>query len=157
MSEHRYRNNVCAVIRNGNSVLVCHRIDSPPEEGWQFPQGGLESEDPAELEIELKRELREEIGNDRIRVVRILPGWYQYDLPEDQRISKWGGKFLGQRQKWVLCEFTDSDPALDYNTYCEPEFDSSKWVSPEEALENIALFKKDVYDKALRDLGLIKN
>jgi len=148
-----YRENVCAVIRNGNSVLICHRNDSPIDLGWQFPQGGIDKGE--DLISELKRELFEEIGTDRITVIATLPKYYQYDFPEEMRIAKWGGKYHGQRQRWVLCEFADDKPQIRFDCHDEPEFDAFEWINPKEALARIVDFKKEVYRKALSDLKLI--
>lgn len=152
MTEKRYRDNVCAVIRSTEGkVLVCHRTGLPSDKGWQFPQGGIDRS--VDLVDELKRELREEIGNDRVRVVAIAPRLYQYDYPESVLPKKKG--YSGQRQKWVLCEFLDSPPMIRLDDEAEPEFDSFRWVSPCEALALSVGFKKKVYQQALGDLGLL--
>jgi putative (di)nucleoside polyphosphate hydrolase len=147
-----YRDNVCAVIRAPDgTVLVGHRTGFPPEKGWQFPQGGV---DPAiDLIDELKRELREEIGNDRIRVILISPAAYVYNYPESVLPKKKG--YTGQRQRWVLCEFLDKDPVIRLDREVEPEFDGIRWVVPKEALALSVGFKKEVYEQALKDLGVL--
>ncbi len=147
-----YRDNVCAVIRNGNSVLICHRINSPKESGWQFPQGGIDKD--RDLVNELKRELLEEIGTDEVRIIEILPKLYKYDFPEDLRVGKLE-KYRGQQQKWALCEFIKKNQKLNLNLYHKPEFDDWAWVDPKEALERVVDFKKNTYKEALVDLGLI--
>jgi putative (di)nucleoside polyphosphate hydrolase len=148
-----YRDNVCAVIRAPDgSVFVGHRRGFPLDKGWQFPQGGI---DPAiDLIDELKRELREEIGNNRIRVVQISPATYVYNYPESILPRKKG--YTGQRQRWVLCEFLDSDPVIRMDREEEPEFDGFRWVDPQDALAHCVGFKKEVYERALKDLGLLR-
>jgi putative (di)nucleoside polyphosphate hydrolase len=147
-----YRDNVCAVIRAPDDlVLVCHRKGFPPDNGWQFPQGGISA--AIDLIDELKRELREEIGNDRIRVILISPMTYVYDYPESIVPKKKG--YTGQRQRWVLCEFLDKDPVIRLDREEEPEFDEVRWVRPQEALAGCVGFKKEVYEHALRDLWLL--
>jgi len=147
-----YRDNVCAVIRAADGrVLVGHRNGFPQEKGWQFPQGGI---DPAiDLADELKRELREEIGNDRVKVVAISKETYIYNYPKSILPKKKG--FAGQRQRWVLCEFFDNDPIVRLDGEVEPEFDGYRWVSPKEAFALCVGFKKEVYGQALSDLGLL--
>lgn len=147
-----YRDNVCAVIRAADGrVLVGHRNGFPSDKGWQFPQGGI---DPAiDLVDELKRELREEIGNDRVKVVAVSRESYIYRYPESILPQKKG--FAGQRQRWVLCEFLDKDPVIRLDGEEEPEFDGYRWVSPVEALALCVKFKKGVYELALKELKLL--
>jgi len=152
MSEKRYRDNVCAVIRaRDGTVFIGHRTGFPADKGWQFPQGGIDVS--LDLVLELKRELCEEIGNDRVRVVAVATNIYQYDYPESILPKKKG--FAGQRQRWVLCEFLDENPIIRLDTEGEPEFDARRWVRPEEALKLSVAFKKEVYEQALTDLGLL--
>lgn len=148
----RYRENVCAVIRRTGDtpVLLFHRKGYPPHQGWQFPQGGI---DPRkELVVELKRELREEIGTDAVRVVCISPNTYKYDFPPDVTRFK---RYRGQRQRWVLLELCVGDDAIHFE-HTPAEFDSYQWCSVQQALERIVSFKKDVYRRALGDLGLLQ-
>lgn len=149
--DERYRDNVCAVIRrkSDGSVLVCHRKGAPPREGWQFPQGGVRSGHG--LLEELRRELREEIGTDRVRVLAVSPQWYRYDFPEWVE-AKPGYK--GQRQRWVLAELATDEGAVSVEQR-NPEFDDYQWVSPHQALAGAVSFKYEVYRRALQDLGLL--
>lgn len=152
MNKPIYRDNVCAVIRSSKGVvLICHRSGFPYDKGWQFPQGGIKP--TIDLMEELKRELREEIGNDRIKVVSVAPDIYQYDYPESILPKKKG--YAGQRQRWVLCEFLDKDPVIRLDIEEKPEFDGSRWVRPQEALALCVGFKKEVYERALSDLELL--
>lgn len=147
----KYRDNVCAVLRGvgGSEVLICHRSGFSPEEGWQFPQGGIDRK--KDIIDELKRELREEIGVDDISVIRIAPGHYKYDFPPSARKSRPG--YSGQTQQWVLAEL---DRECEINLGGKTaEFDDFRWVSPKEAMDRVVGFKREVYKQALRALGLI--
>ena len=150
-----YRENVCAVIRDGNSVFLCHRLGFDQNLGWQFPQGGIDininSDD--DLVLELKRELLEEIGTDNVKIIKISPNRYKYDFPKEV-INKFP-KYTGQVQRWVLCEFLEHPPNINFNTTSHPEFDSFQWVTPKKAVENIVNFKQKVYRNALGNLGLL--
>lgn len=98
----------------------------------------------------MRRELREEIGTDRVRVVALSPTWYRYDFPEWVQ-GKPG--YAGQRQRWVLAEIHDEDSiSVDQP---KPEFDDYQWVDPPEALARAVSFKRGVYERALKDLGLL--
>ncbi len=120
----------------------------PPEEGWQFPQGGRK--DDSSLTDDLRRELLEEIGTDSVEVLRISPKTYFYDFPPEGDHKK---GYAGQQQQWVLVRLTDEE-GIHFDH--EPrEFDRYQWVTPEEALERIVPFKKEVYRNALTDLELL--
>jgi putative (di)nucleoside polyphosphate hydrolase len=148
----RYRNNVCIAVRKAGSalLLVCHRKGFPPAAGWQFPQGGIR--EGASLVSEMRRELIEEIGTDDVTVVKISTKQYIYDFPKGLRRKH--KQYDGQSQQWVLAEFSGNDAAINFIR--EPaEFDAFEWVPAQTALDRIVDFKKDVYSRALKDLGLL--
>jgi putative (di)nucleoside polyphosphate hydrolase len=152
VSIKKYRDNICAVIRDttGNSVLIFHRKGLPTDTGWQFPQGGIDSK--KDLIEELKRELREEIGTDAISIIKVSPNTYTYDFPDDIPVKHSG--YCGQRQRWVLVELDCDESDISFKgRYAE--FDDYRWVSPQEAVSEVIDFKKDVYKRALSDLTLI--
>ena len=152
MTDKRYRHGVCIVIRKCDSgeVLLCHRCGFPPDEGWQFPQGGIDRR--RNLVDEVKRELREEIGTDSISVRHVSRKSYCYDLPESMHNN--GRRYDGQCHRWVVAGWEDQDSNIRFSH--EPvEFDAVKWVGPEEALARIVWFKRGTYQSALCDLGLL--
>jgi len=152
MEEPLYRPNVCAAIQKGgtNQLLMCHRIGYSADTGWQFPQGGIDI--GADLVSEMRRELREEIGTDNIKVVTISPFYYTYTLPSGQPNRY--PKYQGQIQRWIHAEFSDDDSTLNFS--CEPaEFDAFTWMCPSVVLQHIIDFKYDVYFSALGDLGFL--
>lgn len=148
----RYRNNVCVAVRKAGSelLLICHRKGFPPAKGWQFPQGGIRK--GASLIPEMRRELLEEIGTDDVTVVMVSAKQYVYKFPEGTRHKH--KEYDGQAQQWVLAEFSGSDAAINFNR--EPaEFDAFEWAPAATVLDRIVDFKKDVYSRALKDLGLL--
>ncbi len=76
------------LLNSKGEVFVGRRIDTIME-AWQMPQGGI---DEGESEEECAfRELKEEIGTDKARIIARTKGWLSYDLP-DQLVAKvWGG------------------------------------------------------------------
>lgn len=148
----KYRDNVCAVIRRktDNSVLICHRRGYPQEKGWQFPQGGIDRQ--IDLVDELKRELLEEIGTDNITVITISPYEYRYAFPDGIESRHRG--YCGQQQRWVLVELNSNSELISFSG-ADAEFDNFMWVTPEEALLRIVEFKRDVYERAMKDLGIL--
>jgi putative (di)nucleoside polyphosphate hydrolase len=148
----RYLRNVCVAVRKAGSdlLLLCHRKGFPPATGWQFPQGGIRK--GAALIPEMKRELLEEIGTGDVTVILISTKLYFYKFPEGTRHKH--KKYDGQVQQWVLAEFSGNDAAINFNH--EPaEFDGFEWAPAATVLDRIVDFKKDVYSRALNDLGLL--
>ena len=127
-----YRRNVGAALFNrAGHVLVARRADLPNAEGapggWQLPQGGIDQdEDPREAVL---RELAEEIGTDRARIIGEHPDWLTYDLPPSLLGVALGGRYRGQRQRWFALRFlgTDADIRLDRDPH--PEFDAWRWAA----------------------------
>jgi putative (di)nucleoside polyphosphate hydrolase len=143
-----YRPCVVGVFRDATGqVLVGKRrnLDS-----WQFPQGGIDSgESPEEA---LYREILEELGNNRFRILYASSKTITYDFPVDLH-SKISHKFRGQRQYWFLCEYApNQQPNLDYAS--SKEFDSLRWISPLEAVTGIISWKKQAYLDGMQALGI---
>jgi putative (di)nucleoside polyphosphate hydrolase len=148
----RYRKNVCVAVRKAGSslFLLCHRKGFPGDLGWQFPQGGLHR--GADLESEMRRELMEEIGTSDVTVVRVAPKRYTYDFPKGMKRRH--KNYSGQTQQWVLVEFSGDDSVINFKR--EPaEFDSFLWTDAKTALNRIVDFKKEVYARAMTDLGIL--
>jgi putative (di)nucleoside polyphosphate hydrolase len=151
MPQLHYRKGVCIVLtrQTGTQVLVCHRIGYPPDKGWQFPQGGIDSN--VSLVDEARRELREEIGTDSIELVRVSKREYCYRFP--QPVSKGGREYVGQCHRWVLAKLSAADTDIRFE-HTPAEFDGYEWVEPAQALERIVVFKRHAYESALSELGL---
>ena len=63
------------LINRDNLVLVAQRIDQVAE-AWQMPQGGVdEGETPRQAAL---RELKEEIGTDRAKIIAETEEWVHY-------------------------------------------------------------------------------
>lgn len=120
-------------------------------EAWQFPQGGIE---PGESEEEaLYREMTEEIGCSKFRILQKMPDVLSYDFPAtlDRPIAK---LYKGQTQWWFLCEFLPSyGPQLDQAV--DEEFIETKWVIPVQAIDTVVGWKKSVYQTALTHFSLL--
>ena len=103
------------------------------------------------------RELQEETGVTSAEFLEEAEGWFKYDLPEHLIGKSWGGKFRGQKQKWVALRFTGDDSEIDLTPPGhKQEFDQWKWADMDEVLDIVVPFKKAVYIdviKALRHLG----
>ncbi|WP_169566179.1 RNA pyrophosphohydrolase [Sneathiella limimaris] len=129
------------LINDQAQIFVGKRIDMQSEH-WQMPQGGIDpGEDPLEA---AKRELLEEIGTDKAELVKEIPNWLTYDLPDHLIGKVWKGRYRGQKQRWFLFRFTGEDQDIDLETE-HPEFSEWKWTSKSDLVNQIVPFKRDIY------------
>ena len=89
----------------------------------------------------MKRELREETSITRIKVLKEIQNWLEYELPPNLLGKIWKGKFRGQKQKWFIVRFIGNDSEIDLNTQY-PEFIEWKWIDYNLLPEVIVEFKK---------------
>ena len=134
------------LINKNNQLWVGKRIDFK-NDYWQMPQGGIDKdENPKQAMI---RELSEEVGiKKNYEILMELDGWLSYSLPSSLKKIVWGGKYLGQTQKWFACRFWKRRQ-FDLETH-QPEFDDWKWIKPEDAMKFVVPFKKKLYMDVLK-------
>ena len=142
-----YRPNVAMVIVSNDypkrkEIFIAHRSDL--DGVWQFPQGGIDEGE--EVQEALFRELEEEIGTDKAKIVGEYPEWISYDFPE--KIAKKMKPYKGQTQRYFLLKLKKS-AVINLDTK-HPEFDKFKFVSVEDVLNHTAHFKKPVYKKVIK-------
>ena len=126
-------------------VFVGKRIDQTVE-GWQMPQGGIdEGEEPRTAAL---RELKEETGTAKAKIVGEMENWLTYDLPPHLVGIAFHGKYRGQRQKWFALRFLGEDRDIDLRTH-EPEFAEWKWVGMDVLPSLIVPFKRDTYAQVI--------
>jgi putative (di)nucleoside polyphosphate hydrolase len=145
-----YRQGVgIALINARGQVFVAQRIDTK-ESAWQMPQGGInERETPREAAL---RELHEEIGTDKARIIATARKWLRYDLPEDLQNKIWKGRYRGQEQKWFLMKFLGTNADINIAT-AHPEFSSWKWLPFTSLPRVIVGFKRDTYAQVTQAFG----
>ena len=141
------------LINQENKIFMGERIDN--KGAWQMPQGGVNIAKDESLDIAAKRELHEETGVKTAKIINQSEGWYYYYLPEDLQTRLWGGKFLGQKQKWFLFSFEGTDEEINLLSDKKPEFYNWQWVNSKDVLNNIVEFKKEIYQKVLKEFKLI--
>ncbi len=141
-----YRPNVAAIILSPKYPLVCELFiasRSDIKNAWQFPQGGIDkSETPKEA---LLRELKEEIGTNKVDIIAEYPEWISYDFPV--QVVKKMYPYDGQIQKYFLVRLKE-EGIINIQTE-EPEFDAYKFVNIEELFNHITYFKRAVYKQVL--------
>lgn len=141
------------VVNAAGEVFVGQRLDRNYD-AWQMPQGGVErGEDPQEAAL---RELEEETGitRDLVEVEAQTDGWLPYELPRELVPKLWNGKYRGQEQKWFLLRYRGTDAQVNIAT-AEPEFGAWRWLPAAEMLDGIVPFKRDVYEKVVKEFGAL--
>lgn len=140
-----YRRGVGIVLLNARGqVFVAERVDTPG--AWQMPQGGIDKNETPR--IAAMRELHEETGTDKARIIGVTRAWLRYDLPADLQGKAWGGKYRGQEQKWFLMRFTGVDTDIDIATE-HPEFSAWKWQRFADLPRSIVGFKREIYKQVV--------
>ena len=147
MTKNLYRPNVAMIIVSNNypqkkEIFIAQRNDLT--DIWQFPQGGIDEGE--EVQEALFRELEEEIGTDKVKIVAEYPEWISYDFP--CKIAKKMKPYKGQRQKYFLVKLKKS-AEININT-SHPEFSDYKFVGVDEALNLSASFKQEVYETVIK-------
>ena len=136
-----YRDNVgIMIVNNDRQILAGDAFHYPGE--WMMPQGGIDhSETPEQA---LARELFEETGlsMDQVRLIREHHEWIKYLFRKPQ--YKDDIFYVGQRQKWFLLAY--NGPLPDADNVKEQEFSRFGWVEPQWLVEQIPVFKKEVYE-----------
>ena len=147
-----YRANVGIILMRGDGqVFLGGRTGG---RGWQFPQGGVR---PGEDLVEaLYRELHEEVGLEPgdVDIVAQTRAWLRYRLPSRYVRKHSQPLCVGQKQRWFLLRFKACESRLRFDATGEPpEFDRWRWVEYWDPIREVVYFKRQVYRKALHELG----
>ncbi len=152
--EKGWRLSVGIVLLNKEKkIFMGERIDN--KGAWQMPQGGVNIAINENLDVAAKRELFEETGVRNAKIINESKGWYYYYLPDHLKNRLWGGKFLGQKQKWFLFNFEGEDEEINLKSDKKPEFYKWKWEEPKNVCANIVDFKKKIYTNILKEFKFI--
>ena len=146
--DHLYRSGVGIVaINSEKKIFVGKRIDNHSD-AWQMPQGGIDTKEAEEKAM--FRELEEETGICDIKILSTSSKYFYYNLPYRLQKKFWGGKYLGQKQRWYLVEYLGEDKNINVATE-EAEFSDWKWVDHKGLLKVIVPFKKDLYQDVINE------
>ena len=136
------------ILNNQKEILVARRLDHPSG-FWQMPQGGIDDNEKPEEAV--WREMMEEIGTNKAKLIKISNQWINYEIPSDTlKTLPWGKKYIGQTQKWFAFKFTGTNKDINVATE-NPEFSEWKWVQMNTIINKIVPFKKVVYAKILKE------
>ncbi len=145
-----FRPNVGIIVLNDSGrVFWARRV---ARDGWQFPQGGMRSDEtPREA---MYRELEEETGlrPEHVELLGATPGWLRYRLPSRLIRRHSHPLCIGQKQVWFLLRLLGDESAVRLDAHEQPEFDLWRWVDFWYPPVHVVSFKRRVYEQALRHL-----
>jgi putative (di)nucleoside polyphosphate hydrolase len=150
--DYLYRSGVGIVLINGaKKIFVGKRIDNNSD-AWQMPQGGIDVGEDEDLAM--FRELYEETGikESKVKILAKSQGYFYYNLPYKLQKKFWGGKYLGQKQRWYAVEFLGDDGDVNIATEI-PEFSNWKWIAKDEIISAIVQFKRDLYTQIITEFS----
>jgi 8-oxo-dGTP pyrophosphatase MutT (NUDIX family) len=148
----KYRPCVGIMLINQRSEVFVGRRTDVKEDAWQMPQGGIDlAESPEQAAL---RELKEEIGTDKVEILAESKSWLYYDVPSELAQKVWGTQWQGQRQKWFVMLFKGQDSDIDLATG-HPEFNAWRWVSLQEVSTLAVSFKRQLYLNVLGEFATL--
>ena len=143
------------LLNKKNQIFMGERLDN--KGAWQMPQGGVKIGNKEELYDAAVRELYEETGVKNAKLVIESKEWHYYNLPKSLSSKLWGGKFIGQKQRWFLFHFLGKNCDINIKNNKKPEFHDWKWFDSDEVAHQIVSFKKDIYEKVLLEFAILKS
>ena len=132
-------------------IFTGKRFDSDTH--WQMPQGGID--DGEDLEQTALRELLEEAGTNKVKIIAKNKDWIYYDLPKEFIPNCWDGQYCGQKQRWVLMKFLGEDQDINIHYTNHPEFKEWCWQSIDNLVTSAISFKKEIYKMVIEEFSSI--
>jgi len=140
-----YRKNVAGFIINKQKQILITKHSQ--YHYWQIPQGGAKNAKTKQaLEEAVLREMKQELGTDNFKILKMLKNCYKYKWPKGR--DTLFDKFAGQKQTLFLLEFlgNDSDIKLDSTEHL-----AWQWISKDNILDKVKDFKRPLIKKGLKE------
>lgn len=136
-----YRKAVGAIISNHKQqIWLGQRKDHP--QVWQPPQGGIDLGE--ETRTALLRELKEEIGTNKVEIISEV-AQLSYDFPAEVQAKM---RYKGQSITWFLVKLLAPDSEISIDSLDFPqEFVNWRWGPLEELTHLQSAFKQQMYNK----------
>ncbi len=147
-----YRDKSIGIVVDKDKKFLLDQLNGYGDNDWNFPGGGIEeSETPEEA---LLRELFEELGSKKFKILSKSKKQIEYDWPDYiivKDVKKRGGKaFRGQRQNIFLVEFTGDKNEIKPDP---GEIRNIKWVKQKELKDHLNFpSQKELIDEVLKEL-----
>lgn len=125
-SKLNYRKSVIGIIIGKQNKFLITQLVNYGDNEWKFPGGGLEENETSEEA--LIRELHEELGTDKFKIIKKSQIQNKYDWPMDvikMQLKKKGKTYKGQIQDQYLVHFEGSDIDIKMDP---SEIKKIKWV-----------------------------
>ncbi len=122
------------VIDNENNFLIIQSLNYKENE-WSFPGGGIEENESPEATV--LRELHEELGSDKFKIIKKskITRKFDFDLETiEWRLKEFGTTHRGQEQIQFLVKFMGDKNEIIINTN---EILNFKWVKYEELKDHL--------------------
>ena len=139
------------LLNKEKKVFVGKRIDIKSD-AWQMPQGGIIKNE--KLEDAAYRELYEETGIKKVKIIFKSKKWFQYKIPIPLKKKLWKGRYLGQKQKWFVMKFYGNKKKDINLNVSKAEFSDWKWVHLNKLVDLIVPFKKKMYQEIIKEFEL---
>jgi len=140
----KYRKKVSAIILDSKGNFLIDQLVNYEKNQWNWPGGGIDKGESARKAI--LRELKEELGTDKFKVIKKAKFTNKYDWPPFVivKILKAEGKtWKGQKVTYFLLKFTGDKKDINPNP---KEIRKVRWVSREK-LANYFIFPQQKYWK----------
>lgn len=149
--DYLYRTGVGIVLINQEKKIFAAKRIKSRSNSWQMPQGGAdygEHEDETAI-----RELHEETGVVNAKIIARSEEYHYYNFPYILQKKFWGGKYMGQKQRWYLMEFEGHESEIVLDQFEYPEFSEYKWTTQDFILGNVVQFKKKIYENIIHEFN----
>ncbi len=140
-----YRKAISVVIKKGSEYLITN-TKGWDEKVWCFVQGGIENGEKEEDAV--LREIREEIGDVKVKIKKRWPKVHRYNFSEELANKK---GFKGQEQSVWFVDFLGDPNDIEVS---DGDLEKVKWVKKEEIMDYFAFPEQKEFFKEV--LGIKK-